>query len=312
MHERAEVVIDYLPVFPTLGLVCPSLTLSSIYVKAMSNPVYRVCFGVAACVVSGFALEAPAQAAAFSFSGSRLTFDTAGSVSQAKDSTLSTDAIAQTKDGTADNFFDGDLAFVAEESTTLDGLFETRSLGDGSGFFGQSRIASDAFAEFFVTPEQPFSLNFQFASVLQNVVDTVFERATASSSLALSLLDPDQNVLQFFNLDASVNTSPVDQQSNDALFVDTNGQILADNRQLQPGANQEIGNVSFAGSFAHSVSQPTLLTLQVSTVNQSCVQAPNDNDTCVKVPDNAGALPFALVMALGLVFIPRLRNAKDA
>ena len=58
-------------------------------------------------------------------------------------------------------------------------------------------------------------------------------------------------------------------------------------------------------------SQPTLLTLRVNTVNQSCVQAPNDTDTCVKVPDNAGVLPFALVTALGLLFIPRLRDSVD-
>ncbi|MGD1899459.1 MAG: hypothetical protein ACFB16_21255 [Phormidesmis sp.] len=276
-----------------------------------SRPVYRFCFGVAAGVLSGFALEAmPAQAAAFSFSGSRLTLDTVSGLPETKASTLGTDAIAQTQQGSADNFFDGNLAFVADESTRLDGLFETRSLGNGDGYFGQSHIAANAFAEFLVTPAQPFALNFQFSSLLQNVVDTVFERATAKSSVSLSLLDPNQTVLQFFTLDASVNTSPVDQQSNEALFVNTNGQILNSNQQLLPGTHQETGNISFAGSFAHSVSQPTLLTLQVTTANQSCIQAPIDSATCAKVPDNSGVLPFALVTALGLLFIPRLRNSS--
>lgn len=281
----------------------------------VSKSVSRFCLGVAACVVSGVGLEAiqatAAEAAAFSLSGSRLTLDTVGTLPEAKASTLGTDAIAKTQQGTADNFFDGDLAFVADESTRLDGLFEARSLGDGSGYFGQSRITSNAFADFLVTPEQPFALNFQFSTLFQNVVDTVFERATASSSISLSLLDPTQTVLQFFTLDASINTSPADQQRNETLLVNTNGQILADSRQLLPGANQETGTVGFAGSFAHSVSQPTLLTLRVNTVNQSCVQAPNDTDTCVKVPENAGVLPFALVTALGFLFIPRLRDSVD-
>ncbi|MEL6816131.1 MAG: hypothetical protein AAFP03_15185 [Cyanobacteria bacterium J06598_3] len=283
----------------------------------MSNSVYRFCFGVAACVLSGTALEAmPAQAAAFSFSGSRLTFDTPGALPEAKSSILGTDAIAQTKAGTADNFFDGTLTVVADDTvadtTRLDGLFETRSLGTGAGYFGQSQVTSNAFADFLVTPEQPFSLNFQFVSFLQNTVDTFFERATARSTVALSLLDPSQTVLKFFTLDASVNTSPVDQQTNEALRVSTNAQLSGNRTQLLPGAHQETGNVSFSGSFFQSVSQPTLLRLQVSTLNQSCVQAPNDNDTCVKVPEPAGLLSFAIVTALGLLFIPRLRTSAEA
>ncbi|MGB7485380.1 MAG: hypothetical protein WA783_01215 [Phormidesmis sp.] len=280
----------------------------------MAQSVYQFCFNMAVCVasgvaISGIALETlPAEAASFSFSGSRLTLDTLNALPQTKASMLDTDAIAQTQRGTANNFFDGTLDFVADETTRLNSGFEARSLGDGSGYFGQAQITSYALADFFVTPDQPFSLNFQFATRLQNQVGAAFERATARSMLSLSLLDQSQSVLKFFTLDASVNTSPIDQQTNESLLMSTNAQIFGNSRQLLPGANQEIGNISFAGGFTHSVSQPTLLTLQVDTLNQSCVQAPNTQETCVKVPDSSGALSFAVVTALGLVFVPKLRQ----
>ncbi len=259
--------------------------------------------------VSGIFLETlPAKAASFSFSGSRLALDTLNTLPQAKASTLETDALAQTRQGTADNFFDGALDFVADETTQLDGNFEARSLGDGSGYFGQSQIASRAFANFLVTPEQPFSLTFQFATRLQNQVDAAFERATARSAISLSLSDQSQSVLNFFTLDASVNTSPVDQQINESLLVSTNAQIFDSSHQLSPGANREIGDISFAGGFTHSVSQPTLLTLRVDTLNQSCVQAPSPQSACAKVPDSTGALPFAVVAALSLLWVPKLRK----
>ncbi len=278
----------------------------------MSQSVYRFCFGIAACAVSsvsGVALKPlPAEAASFSLSGSRLALNTPNALPQTKDSTLTTDAIAQTQQGAADNFFDGTLDFVADEATQLDGLFEVRSLGNGNGYFGQSQITSQASANFFTTPEQPFSLNFQLASRLRNEVDSVFERATARSTVSLSLLDPSQTVLKFFTLDASVNTSPADQLNNESLLVSTNAQIFDGSRQLLPGANQEVGNISFAGGFSHSVLQPTLLTLQVNTLNQSCVQAPTAQNACVRVPDSSRALPFTVVTALGLLFMPKLRQ----
>lgn len=292
--------------------------------RSVGQATYRLCLGVAACVISAAALEAlPAEAAAFSFSGSRLTLDAANAQVQAKDSTLVTDAIALANSSvnspadsaasSVDNTFNGNLDFVSDEKISLDGLFETRSLGEGDRYFGQSQIASNAFAQFLVTPEQPFSLNFQFASFLKNVVDTpvdaLTERATAQSSLSLSLLDPNQNVLKFFTLDAKVNTSPFDQINNEALQVITNGQILGSDRQLVGGgdaiATEETGNLSFLGRFDHSVSQPTLLTLQINTRNQSCVQAPSTEDSCVKVPEASMLWAFCLATIVGLGLLPR-------
>ena len=276
----------------------------------MTQSIYRLGIGIVVCAMSGVAFEAaPVQAAAFSFSGSRLGLENVSLLPQAKSSTLVTDAIAQTQSGTADNFFDGTLNFVADEETRLDGAFEARSQGQGRGYFGRSQVRSDAFAEFLVTPQQPLSLDFQIATLLRNTAETPSERATAQSTLSLSLLDPEQTVLKFFTLEANVNTSPVDRDSNEALFVDTNGQILGSNSQLLPGATEEIGTFSFLGRFSHTVSQPTLLTLQIDSLNQSCVQAPDASDACVKVPDQSGFWAFGLVSALGLLLLPRRRVA---
>ena len=216
-----------------------------------------------------------------------------------------TDAIAKTNQGSVNNDFDGILNFVADEQTRLDGLFEVRSQGEGRGYFGRSEITSNVFAQFLATPQQPFSLDFQIDSLLRNAADTVLERATAKSNLSLSLLAPDQTVLQFFTLDASVNTSPFDQSSNETLQVSTNGQILGSTRQLLPGINEEIGSLSFLGRFDQTVSQPTLLTLRLNTRNQSCTQAPSALDACVKVPETSFLWAFSLVTALGLLVLPR-------
>lgn len=272
----------------------------------MTQSAYRLGFGIAACVLSSVAFEAgPVQAAAFSFSGSRLTLDNLNRLPEVKDSTLVTDAIAKTKQGSVDNNFDGALDFVADEQTRLDGLFEVRSQGEGTGYFGKSEITSNVFAQFLATPQQPFSFDFQIASLLRNTADTVSERATAKSNISLSLLAPDQTVLQFFTLDASVNTSPFDQSNNETLKISTNGQILGSNRQLFPGTHEEIGSLSFLGRFDQTVSQPTLLTLRLNTRNQSCIQAPSAADACVQVPENSFLWAFSLVTALGLLVLPR-------
>jgi hypothetical protein len=265
---------------------------------------------MATCVLSSITFKvAPVQAAAFSFSGSRLMLDNVSHLPEVKDSTLITDAIANTRQGSANNDFDGNLDFVVADQTRLDGVFETRSQGEGSGYFGRSEITSNAFAQFLATPQQPLSFDFTIASLLRNTVDTVLERATAKSNITLSLLAPDQTVLQFFTLDARVNTSPFDQTNNEALQISTSGQILGSNRQLLPGINdkmgEEIGNISFLGRFEQTVSQPTLLTLQVNTRNQSCIQAPNAEDACVKVPEASFLWAFSLVTALGLLVLPR-------
>lgn len=272
----------------------------------MTQSAYRLGFGIAACVLSGVAFEAaPVQAAAFSFSGIRLTLYNVDSLPEVKDSTLVTDAVAKTNQGSVDNKFDGALNFVTDEQTRLDGLFESRSQGEGTGYFGKSEITSNVFAQFLATPQQPFSFDFQIASLLRNTADTVLERATAKLNVSLSLLAPDQTVLQFFTFNASVNTSPLDQSNNETLQVSTNGQILDSNRQLLLGINEEIGNLSFLGRFDQTVSQPTLLTLRLNTRNQSCTQAPSAVDACVQVPETSPLWAFSLVTALGLLLLPR-------
>ena len=276
----------------------------------INKPVSRLVLGVAVCAISGATLGAkPGHAASFSFSGSRLAIDSVSLLPENKASNLITDAIAKAGSGDVENTFDGDLAFISEDEARLDGLFEVSSRGVGNRYFGQSDITSDATAEFLVTPEQPFSLDFRAASLLRNVVDTVVERATAFSNISLSLFAPDKTVLQFFDLDATINTSPSDAGINDTLQVATNGQLLSNNRQFIPGANEEIGNVSFLGRFEHSVSEPTLLTLQVNTKNRSCVQAPDTENTCVSVPEASLLLAFPLIMVLGLWGLPRQRES---
>ncbi len=271
----------------------------------MTQSAYRLGF-IAACVLSSVAFRAvPVKAAAFSFSESHLTLNNLNGLPEVKDSTLVTDAIAKTSQGSVNNKFDGTLNFVADEQTRLDGLFEARSQGEGTGYFGKSEITSNAFAQFLATPQQPFSFDFQIASFLRNTADAVLERATAKSNVSLSLLAPDQTILQFFTLDASVNTSPFDQSNNETLQVTTNGQILGSTRQLLPGINEEIGNLSFLGRFDQTVSQPTLLTLRINTRNQSCIQAPSAVDACVQVPETSPLWAFSLVTALGLLFLPR-------
>ena len=277
----------------------------------MLKPISRFCFGIAACAVSSVALiAAPGEAASFSFSGSRLSIDNVSVLPEVKDSTLVTDAIANTQQGTVDNNFDGSLDFVADEQTRLDGLFEARSQGDGTSYFGTSDVTSNVFGQFLATPQQAFSLDFQLSSILRNTVDTLQERATAKSNFSLSLLAPDESLLKFFTLEAVVNTSPLDQSSNEVLQVQTNGQVLDSNRQLLPGANEEVGNINFLGRFEHRVSQPTLLTLRVNTSNTACIQAPETADACVKVPEASFLWAFSVVTALGLLVLPRqLRSA---
>lgn len=253
---------------------------------------------------------APGEAASLSFSGSRLSINNVSVLPEVKDSTLVTDAIANTQQGTVDNDFDGNLDFVTEDQTRLDGLFEARSQGDGTGYFGTSKITSNVFGQFLATPQQVFSLDFQISSLLRNTVDTLQERATAKSNFSLSLLAPDESLLKFFVLDAIVNTSPLDQGNNEILQVKTNGQVLDSNRQLLLGADEEVGSISFLGRFEYSVSQPTLLTLRVNTSNTSCIQAPETADACVKVPESSFLWAFSVVTALGLLVLPRqLRSA---
>ncbi len=272
----------------------------------MLKPISRFCFGVAACAVSGIALTAvPGEAASFSFSGSRLSINNVSVLPKIKASTLATDAIAHTQQGTVDNNFDGSLDFVSKDKTRLDGLFEARSQGDGTRYFGTSDITSNAFGQFLATPQQAFSLDFQLSSFLRNTVDALQERATAKSNFSLSLLAPDGSLLKFFTLDAVVNTSLLDHGSNEVLQVQTNGQILDSNRQLLSGANEEVGNIRFLGQFEHSVLQPTLLTLRVNTRNTSCIQAPETTDACVKVPEASFLWAFSVVTALGLLVLPR-------
>lgn len=279
----------------------------------MTKFAFRFCFGIAACAISGLALDAsPSQAAAFSFSGSRLSLDNINLLPQVKASTLVSDAIANAGKGDVENNFDGALAFVADTDTRLDGLFEVDTMGAGDRYFGKSTVTSNAFAQFLVTPEQPFSLDFSAVSFLRNTVDTALGRATAFSNISLSLLAPDHSILNFFNLDASVNTHPFDIGNNDALQVATNGQILGSNRQFSPGTHQEIGTVSFFGRFDQAVSQPTLLTLKLSTRNQSCTQAPNAENACVKVPESSFLWAFSLITALGLLVLPRRLRSGDA
>jgi len=277
----------------------------------MLKPISRFCFGIAVCAASGVALSAaPGEAASFSFSGSRLSIDNVSVLPEVKESTLVTDAIANTQQGTVDNNFDGSLDFVADEQTRLDGLFEARSQGDGTGYFGTSDVTSNVFGQFLATPQQAFSLDFQLSSILRNTVETLPERATAKSNFSLSLLAPDKSLLKFFTLEAIVNTSPLDQSSNEVLQVQTNGQVLDSNRQLLPGTNEEVGNINFLGRFEHSVSQPTLLTLRVNTSNTACIQAPETADACVKVPEASFLWAFSVVTALGLLVLPQqLRSA---
>lgn len=262
-------------------------------------------------IIAGVAFQAvPAGAATLSLSQTQLILDNFSHTPLSKDSNQTADEVAIAGTGTVNTNVDGTLIFETTPATELNGEFQVQSQGNGERYLGTSTVNSSAFAEFLVEPQQAFSLDFQISATLGNLVDTSIESATALTSIFLTLSGPDQHILQFLTLEASVNTNPLDLIPNDDFAITTSGLISNNTPQFFPGANQEVGLISLSGQLTQNVSQPTLLSLNVTTQNQACVQSPTPTNACIQVPEATSlwALGIFSLMLGGLVRISPNRS----
>ena len=268
-------------------------------------------------VSSNLVFDLPTKAATFasssSSSGAILNIDNFNIAPQNPSSDTFSQAVAVSGSDNAKATADA-TAYVRFEANSdsafLNTAITSKASGSGNNYFGFGESSSFAVGDFFIDASQTLSFDFQVSLDASNKLDSLNGSSISTfSGVNFFVLDNStDNVVGAFRAISNIDTNLAEGAGNDASFSQTSSNVILSDitSNASFGGNQEFAELSLQGSFTHTFNSATQVRLEVETLNRSCVQAPQTDDPCTRVPEPDNAIALILSF-LGVGLLSRLQ-----
>ena len=256
--------------------------------------------------------DLPAQAATFSSSTSIFELNNFSVLPQNPSADSNRRSIAVSGEGVAQANADGTLIFDnTPGSVVLNTDFMSDAFGDGSAFFALGESSSSTISNFFVDANQVFSFDFEVSLNILNQVDSTSDGSISTfSGVNFFLFNNTNDILGAFRAISNVDTNLTEGVDNDIILPQSSPNVTFSRTQNPVfGSNQESAQLFLEGSFQQLFPVATQVRLEVETLNRSCVQSPQTNDPCTRVPEPDNAITLLLGF-LGLGLVSKLTHLK--